>query len=312
MPFGSFKASHPFARALAVAAIAALSALTFRGPANAEGTEHACRVGGTVEAGPQSPRHIDAIFEGTNRSYFEPAPHSTELNLCNLHYHLSAEHRSFGFVNFARYGGTGFECSSTNYMAEAQKQAYAGETYCGEVTPGSTIEVHWVFTSCPEIGAPSGEGLPGACKPEHCDDPVLRVESQVFLLVNHDPDENGFRPSVPPGLGEVESFEPYGSVVKTHYRGQIQPERLPSGSAVTYLGSTTGPHYNNDSACSPAHVTWNVRTACRTIDIRTFHEWCRTSKFFRHLKDGKVEAHGVRPLVEDAALLAPMPSGEAR
>ena len=48
---------------------------------------------------------------------------------------------------------------------------------------GDTIEVHWVHTTC---DVDPGKGL-GSCLSDACANPQLRVEAQVFLVVN---DEN--------------------------------------------------------------------------------------------------------------------------
>ena len=48
------------------------------------------------------------------------------------------------------------------------------------VSNGDTIEVHWVHTSC---DVTPGEGL-GSCLSDKCANPELRVEAQVFLVVN--------------------------------------------------------------------------------------------------------------------------------
>ncbi|MDX8382892.1 MAG: delta-class carbonic anhydrase, partial [Ghiorsea sp.] len=42
--------------------------------------------------GPQSPRDIDAVA-GNNKRTFSQAPASTEMNLCNIHFHKNAEHK---------------------------------------------------------------------------------------------------------------------------------------------------------------------------------------------------------------------------
>ena len=52
---------------------------------------------------------------------------------------------------------------------------------------GDTIEVHWVHSSC---DVAPGSGL-GSCMNDSCKNPQLRVESQVFLVVN-DPEALDF------------------------------------------------------------------------------------------------------------------------
>ena len=43
-----------------------------------------------VGYGPQTPRDIDSVA-GTNARSFSLAPPSTEMNLCNIHFHANAE-----------------------------------------------------------------------------------------------------------------------------------------------------------------------------------------------------------------------------
>lgn len=42
--------------------------------------------------GPQSPRDIDAVL-GSNQRVFNVAPPSSQMNLCNIHFHKNAEHK---------------------------------------------------------------------------------------------------------------------------------------------------------------------------------------------------------------------------
>ena len=46
-----------------------------------------------VGYGPQTPRDIDSTV-GTNPSVFSLAPDSSEMNLCNIHFHNNAEHKA--------------------------------------------------------------------------------------------------------------------------------------------------------------------------------------------------------------------------
>ena len=91
--------------------------------------------------------------------------------------------------------------------------------------------------------AAPGEGL-GACVPEGCDDPLLRVEAQVFLVVN-DPETLDF------------TAMDYGG---TDADGLHQAKMIPAtaGEPVLFRGSTTGPSCDQ-SNCSPVRVTWSVR-----------------------------------------------------
>ena len=233
-----------------------------------------------VDMGPQTPRDIASVA-GLNAESFPLAPPASEMNLCNIHTHTNAEHKGPGFSVFVSNADDGgFACNETPDLSDAELAPAPG-AYQG-VQPGDTIEVHWVHTSC---DATPGEGL-GACVPEACTDPLLRVEAQVFLVVN-DPDALDFATMA------------YGGNVVD---GRHQAKSIPSstGEPVLFRGSTTGPSYDQ-SNCSPARVTWNVRPACAKLDIGSLHRWADEGNVFNETK-----SHGVRQLVTAAELLSPI------
>ncbi len=234
-----------------------------------------------LDAGPQTPRDISRR-SGTNAVEFPWAPASNELNLCNIHTHTNAEHKGPGFTVYAGPGDNGgYRCNDTASLTAAQLAASEG-AYKG-VTPGDTIEVHWVHSSCPV--AP-GEGL-GACLTEGCDNPLLRVEAQVFLVVND------------ASAAQIQAF----TDTRRNGAGFHQAKAIPSdtGEPVRFRGSTTGPSYTQ-SQCSPAQVTWNVRPQCKLLDINSLHRWAEQGNPFNETK-----SHGVRQLVTAPELLAPIP-----
>ncbi|MCY3813174.1 MAG: delta-class carbonic anhydrase [Gammaproteobacteria bacterium] len=233
-----------------------------------------------VDMGPQTPRDIASVA-GLNTEAFPLAPPASEMNLCNIHTHTNAEHKGPGFSVFVSSADDGgFACNETRDLNDAELEPASG-AYKG-VQPGDTIEVHWVHTSC---DATPGEGL-GACVPQACSDPLLRVEAQVFLVVN-DPDALDFATMA------------YGGNVVD---GRHQAKSIPSstGDPVLFRGSTTGPSYDQ-SNCSPARVTWNVRPACAKLDIGSLHRWADEGNVFNETK-----SHGVRQLVTAAELLSPI------
>ncbi|MCY4013140.1 MAG: delta-class carbonic anhydrase [Gammaproteobacteria bacterium] len=233
-----------------------------------------------VHMGPQTPRDI-ASATGLNMEAFPLAPPASEMNLCNIHTHTNAEHKGPGFSVFVSNADDGgFACNETPNLSDAELAPAPG-AYQG-VQPGDTIEVHWVHTSCE---AAPGEGL-GACVPEACSDPLLRVEAQVFLVVND------------PGALDFATMGYGGNVVD----GRHQAKSIPSstGEPVLFRGSTTGPSYDQ-SNCSPARVTWNVRPACAKLDIGSLHRWADEGNAFNETK-----SHGVRQLVTAAELLSPI------
>jgi len=205
------------------------------------------------------------------------------MNLCDIHFHVNAEHKGPGFAMFAgveEHGG--YRCNDTSALTPAEL-ADPGEAHggCHGVKPGDTIEVHWVHTSC---DVAPGPGL-ASCLSDACANPQLRVETQVFLVVND------------PTALDFGAFVYGGNMVS----GLHQAKTLPSGTGdpVEFLGSTTGPKYT-EQACSPMQVTWSVRPNCAKVNIASLNHWCAGNVFNEN------HAHGVRQLVTSKELLAPI------
>ena len=233
--------------------------------------------------GPQTPRDISSV-SGRNMQEFPMAPASTELNLCNMHTHTQAEHKGPGFSVYAGPGADGgYQCNETSELTDAELAPYTGVRNFEGAEPGDTIEVHWVHSSC---DIEPGEGL-GSCLSDTCTDPLLRVETQVFLVVN---DSNAL------DLTEMDYVPGSGNGAGMH-----QPAMIPSntGTPVVFRGSTTGPSYDQQT-CSPLNVTWSVRPQCAKIDVASVHAWAEDNVF------NETETHGVRELVTDERLLAPI------
>ncbi|WP_372340459.1 delta-class carbonic anhydrase [Parvularcula sp. IMCC14364] len=228
--------------------------------------------------GPQTPRDI-ASATGTNENKFTMAPASTEMNLCNIHTHTNAEHKAPGFSVYVGDGvNGGYACNGTSALTEAELAMPESSAY-GDVKPGDTIEVHWVHTSC---DIQPGEGL-GSCLSDTCENPLLRVEAQSFLVVN-DPNALDFTDFGYAGPGE----------------GLHQPKALPTGTGtpVVFRGSTTGPSYTQ-AVCSPLEVTWSVRPNCAKVDINSLNRSAEQGNVFNETK-----SHGVRQLVTAPELLS--------
>ena len=231
-----------------------------------------------VGMGPQTPRDISSTV-GLNTVAFPTAPPASSMNLCNIHTHTNAEHKGPGFSIFVDSSDNGgYACNGTADLSDAELLPAEG-AYKG-VVPGQTIEVHWVHTTCDT--AP-GEGL-GACVPETCTDPLLRVEAQTFLVVN---DPNAL------------DFTEMAAVIDEK-GGFYQAGKIPSdtGQPVSFRGSTTGPSYTQ-AVCSPAQVTWSVRPQCAKLDINSLHKWAEDGNVFNETK-----SHGVRQLVTAPELLS--------
>lgn len=261
--------------------------LSINGMASDHGSSHHDSDEGTCKGfGPQTPRDIDSL-SGENERIFSIAPSYTDMNLCNIHFHENAEHKAKDFSIFAGEGehgyDSGYKCNMSQNLSELELRP-TKEKICkgkhGDLVPGDTIEVHWVFSSC---DVKPGESL-GSCVSKSCANPNLRVETQVFTLVN-DPSALNFN-----------DLAYDGNMVN----GLHQPKALPAntGKPVEFTGSTTGPKYS-DSKCSPYQVSWSVRPKCAKLDINSVGKWCAEGNVFK-----EDHAHGVRKLVTDKKLLS--------
>ncbi len=234
--------------------------------------------------GPQSPRDISAV-DGTNTRVFEAAPAYTEMNLCNIHFHENAEHKGGEFTTYAGNGdgagyGTGFKYNGE--LTDAELAPY-GETVGagehGDLVPGDTIELHYVHTTAQIT---PGATL-GSCLSDSIMNPQLRVEAQVFVLVNDDSAAD---------FVELMKHE----VVDGFHQAVNIPTDM--GEPVQYAGSTTGPGYNEKG--SPLQVTWSVRPKVMKVSISSVDAWLKDNDF------DEDHAHGVRNLVINPDLLSPM------
>jgi hypothetical protein len=237
-----------------------------------------------TDAGPQTPRDISSVA-GSNNPDMSFAPASTELNLCNIHTHTNAEHKGPGFsVSTGSGTHAGYQCNETADLTEAELEAPHGDGHDDHhgVVPGDTIEVHWVHTSCATEGSQPGPTL-GPCIA--CDNPVVRVETQVFLVVN-DNDALNFN-----------DFAYEGNMVGDLH----QPKALPTGTGdpIQFWGSTTGTSYDNDQLCSPFVVTWSIRPQCAKVDAASVNKWLASDNAFE-----EDHSHGIRQLVVDPAMLS--------
>lgn len=232
--------------------------------------------------GPQSPRDL-RTEDGENPIDFSEAPDYDEMNLCNIHFHNPAEHAGGEFTKYAGNGDgkgddTGYEYAGTLSKAEL---APVGMEVCpgdyGSLVPGDTIELHYVHSSAQVTPGPTL----GACLSEANANPQLRVEGQVFVLVNDD------------------KALDFGMLTETGVRdGKQQALNIPdnTGEPIEYDGSTTGPSFNEQG--SPLKVSWSVRPKVARVNIATVAKWCEGNIF-----DEKA-AHGVRNLVTNPALIS--------
>jgi len=252
---------------------------------SSHGMGHGASGEACVGFGPQTPRDIDSLA-GENKRMFSMAPPSTEMNLCNIHFHENAEHKAADFSIYAGDGNhgydSGYQCGISKELSKAELAPTKG-AICkgkhGDLQPGDTIEVHWVHSSADVKPGPTL----GSCLDDATMNPALRVETQVFTLVN---DSNAL---------DFNDLDYDGNMVN----GYHQPKALPTntGKPVEFLGSTTGPKYS-EQQCSPLQVGWSVRPHCAKLDINSVGEWCKDNAF------NEDHAHGVRKLVTNPKLLS--------
>ncbi|TWD33460.1 hypothetical protein FB440_11762 [Vibrio crassostreae] len=207
------------------------------------------------------------------------------MNLCNIHFHKNAEHKGGEFTQYAGNGdGKGFQSGFkyTGKLSSAELKPFEGKV-CpsdhGSLHSGDTIEVHYVYSTAQ---VEPGETL-GACFNDAITNPQLRVETQVYVLVNDDK------------ALDFEALAKHSKVNGLHQAPNIPQD---TGSAIQYAGSTTGPGYNEQG--SPFQVTWSVRPQVAKVNIATVGNWCEGNDF------NEDHAHGVRNIVVNPELLSPI------
>jgi len=160
-------------------------------------------------------------------------------------------------------------------MAETEHAICPSEH--GALKSGDTIEVHYVHSTAQVEPGPTL----GACLNDAIKNPQLRVEAQVYVLVND---------SKALDFSELTRFGKSGA----YYQALGIPAN--TGRPVLYAGSTTGPKYNEQG--SPFQVTWAVRPKVAKVNIESVGKWCASNAFKED------HAHGVRNLVVNPALLS--------
>lgn len=232
--------------------------------------------------GPQSPRDIDIAF-GENSILFDTAPSADKMNLCNIHFHENAEHKGGEFTEYAGNGSghgyeSGYKYSGSLTAAELKK---TDKDVCpsehGALEPGATIEVHYVYSTAQVEPGPTL----GSCFNDAILNPQLRVETQVYVLVND---------TTALDFAELTAYE--------KITGKNQALNIPTntGTPVQYKGSTTGPGYNEKG--SPYQVSWSVRPRVAKVNIASVGKWCKGNIYQED------HAHGVRNLVKNPKLLS--------
>lgn len=232
--------------------------------------------------GPQAPRDIDSV-NGSNDIAFNAAPAYSQMNLCNIHFHKNAEHKGGEFTKYAGNGDGHGYLSGYQFTGQltATELTPLHHEICpsehGSLYPGDTIEVHYVYSTAQVTPGPTL----GSCLSDSIKNPQLRVEAQVYVLVN---DKNA---------GDFGELTKYGKK-----NGLYQALNIPNdtGTPVQYAGSTTGPSYDEEG--SPFQVSWSVRPKVAKVNIESVGEWCKGNVF------DEDHAHGVRNLVMNPDLLS--------
>ena len=233
--------------------------------------------------GPQAPRDIGSKA-GKNDIVFGDAPEYTQMNLCNIHFHKNAEHKGGQFTEYAGNGnGEGYQSGYKAVIDLSEKELKAThgkicDSSHSTLRPGDTIEVHYVHSTA-DINP--GKSLDSCLAKDVDNNPQLRVEAQVYVVVN---DKHAL------------DFGKLTKVKKVH--GKYQAVNMPTdlGAPVDYIGSTTGPGYNEKG--SPFQVSWSVFPHVAKVDINSVGKWCEGNQFEED------HAHGVRNLVMNKDLLS--------
>lgn len=234
--------------------------------------------------GPQSPRDL-GTKKGENNIQFNEAPDYTKMNLCNIHFHRFAEHKGGEFTKYAGNGDgqgrdTGYLYSGR--LSEKELAPYGKEVCVGKyggLNSGDTIEIHYVHSSAQIKPGPTL----GACLSDSIKNPQLRVEGQIYVVVN---DKNALD---------------FGELTKVGVKNGFQQAlNIPTntGRPIVYSGSTTGPAYNEQG--SPLQVTWSVRPKVAKVNIESVAKWCEGNIF------NEDHGHGVRNLVINPDLISPI------
>ena len=234
-----------------------------------------------AHSGPQSPRDLDSP-KGTNSIVFGSAPNRETMNLCNIHFHEAAEHRGGEFTTYAGNGdgrgyGTGYLYNG--YLSASELKPLPGQPGHAALQPGSTIEVHYVYSTAHVEPGPTL----ASCLSKENSNPQLRVESVIAVLVNDSGAADFLR------MTDLESVNGYSAAPNI-------PDNL--GQPVSYSGSTTGPDFNTPP--SPLQVTWSVRPKVSKVSAVSVKKWLKSNPFKED------HAHGVRNLVINPALLSPI------
>jgi len=226
----------------------------------------------------------------------------------NVHWHLGAEHRSFGEYDetgtsphlagtpdtglparrLASAGTTryGYACHKYDAMDPKFTTPYAF-AHCLDMHVGETYEIHWPHSALGACNTPYQFQEPfydgvfchydptGAHAGLTLQDIAnsVGVQSQTFVIVN---DEHYYYPNLINGMIVDGTF------------GQ---------NIAAYTGSTTGTSRDNVICSGYVPITWQVDRACHLISASSFDKMCADMKQLRDDMSGDLHPHGARDLV---------------
>ena len=234
------------------------------------------------DAEPQAPRDVSPGYVGERLTRYEPygSVFVPRFEQVNIHWHLGAEHRMdeqydrrppawASNVTVEKDGEQelvvpGLWCPTDGINDTLLDEDSYTFQHCKAARVGGVYEFHWVFStggpgtlqedgSEGELGISAGLG--GAFNRTNNADVIVRA--QVCLIV-HDPNATG---------GPNDYFNADGKPFLEEWR---QP---PAGSAVRYVGSTTGTAYD-DEVCSPVEVNWHVDQRCCHLSAQAMDKLC--------------------------------------
>jgi len=226
----------------------------------------------------QSPRDITPGAAGFKSPRgIAPIADARSLVHVNTHFHLGAEHMNHWSYNQSAPSNLntmglapGRWCNEP--VPEELRRPF-NFLHCKDVEVGNTYEVHSVWSNS---GTKMVDGLDDGFT--RGDNPYIVVQAQVVQIVN------GFRGHRSQMVATVNDLD----LANGWAEHLVQ-------NGVKYLGSTTGPAYNNTNACSPITATWHVDRHCHRIHAADFDRMCEELSRMGLRKD--LGPHGSRAVV---------------
>jgi len=236
----------------------------------------------------------------------------------NVHWHLGAEHYSYGQYDEAGFGpqntdnqkhrdmSSGVivgEVASSSSSGEAERLGFRCRHYdsknpsfakpykwkhCSGMVVGETYEVHWPHSAAGACGTvdqyqtPFRDGVFCNLTPEQVDG----------MLGQDIANSVGVQAQVFTIINDESYF--YPDLIK----GMVTYKVRDMGTDVTfYSGSTTGQTVNNTMCSQYTPITWQVDRKCHLISASSFDKLCSDMKMQRDDMSEDLHPHGSRELV---------------